>query len=602
MIGNVITKLRKQGLFLKLFLVTLISIVTVSLLTLSITISMSEKLFLQTFSITNGKLLNQMKSNLESYNNAIATGATMIAQNAAIRTYLSGGETEAVALAMKTYRMTEGMKSIQSNFSAYDVGIMIVGANGRSYSTDPWYWSVSAEELKDHPITKTTMAHPAQILYQLYRGDDPKANEQEPMLVASKALFDQSTGRIYGTLYVVIRDRNFKPFYANFTSEGNDVVLLNKEGVIVSSNRTELIGISDEGLLQEVVTDQDEGEDDQSAYIMGNERIVFSEYLPEFEFYLVNMIDKKAVTGQMVNAKAVTLTIMAIVAISLVIVFLITRRMTQSLRVLVEQMSSIPTSGFDHHVDVANSSYEVKELGNAFNFMLDALHDYVDRLMETQKQQRNAELAALQMQINPHFLYNTLASVKFLVQQGNKDKAAGTINALISLLQNTVSDIHSTIPVRQELETLKHYVYINHVRYGEKIRVHYFVEPDSLDYHMPKLILQPFIENAFFHAFNIKGEGRILIMIAVQEDQLVCEVVDDGDGMNLEQNPPKEDSLPAPMSKRQLFSGIGICNVDDRIKLMYGEKYGVHITSKRGEGTKIILTLPLTRAKDITRI
>ena len=136
---------------------------------------------------------------------------------------------------------------------------------------------------------------------------------------------------------------------------------------------------------------------------MGNERIVFSEYLPEFEFYLVNMIDKKAVTGQMVNAKAVTLTIMAIVAISLVIVFLITRRMTQSLRVLVEQMSSIPTSGFDHHVDVANSSYEVKELGNAFNFMLDALHDYVDRLMETQKQQRNAELAALQMQINPHF-------------------------------------------------------------------------------------------------------------------------------------------------------------------------------------------------------
>ena len=75
-------------------------------------------------------------------------------------------------------------------------------------------------------------------------------------------------------------------------------------------------------------------------------------------------------------------------------------------------------------------------------------------------------------------------------------------------------------------------------------------------------------------------------MIAVQEDQLVCEVVDDGDGMNLEQNTPNEDSLPAPMSKRQLFSGIGIRNVDDRIKLMYGEKYGVHITSKRGEGTK----------------
>ena len=117
------------------------------------------------------------------------------------------------------------------------------------------------------------------------------------MLVASKALFDQSTGRMYGTLYVVIRDRNFKPFYANFTSEGNDVVLLNEEGVIVSSNRTELIGMGMRA-LQEVVTDQGEGEDDPSAYVMGNERIVFSEYLPEFEFYLVNMIDKKAVTDR----------------------------------------------------------------------------------------------------------------------------------------------------------------------------------------------------------------------------------------------------------------------------------------------------------------
>jgi len=227
--------------------------------------------------------------------------------------------------------------------------------------------------------------------------------------------------------------------------------------------------------------------------------------------------------------------------------------------------------------------------------MLDSLHDYVDRLMETQKQQRNAELAALQMQINPHFLYNTLASIKFLVQQGNKEKAAGTINSLISLLQNTVSDVQSTIPVSQELESLKHYVYINHVRYGEKIRVNYFVEPESLDYHMPKLILQPFIENAFFHAFNLKDEGRILIMIAVQEDQLVCEVVDNGDGMDLDPNFLKEEQLPASKHKRQLFSGIGIRNVDDRIKLLYGESYGINITSKRNEGTKIIITLPLLK-------
>ncbi|MEF2967970.1 sensor histidine kinase [Paenibacillus sp. M1] len=600
MISGMMSRLRKQGLFLKLFLVTLISIVTVSLLTLAITIRMSEKLFVETFSITNGKLLSQIKANLEGYNNAVATSVTAIAQNAAIRSYLSSGETEAVPLAIQTYNMTQGMKSIRSNLSAYDVAIMIVGANGRSYTTDPWYWPVTGDMLKNHPLTEKTKAHPAQIMYQLYMGKDREGNKEEPVLVASKALFDRVGGKTYGLAYVAIRDRNFKPLYANFTSEGNDVLLLNNEGLIISGNRDGLIGRSDPQLLREAALARRDHNQAASSYVQGREAILLSEYLPELNFYLVNLIDKRAAIGQMVNAKAVTLTIMGIVAVSLIPVFLITRKMTKSLRVLVDQMSAVPFGGFDHYVDVTASSYEVRELGNAFNFMLEELNDYVNRLMETEKQQRNAELAALQMQINPHFLYNTLASVKFLVQQGNKEKAAETINALISLLQNTVSDPASTIPVSQELETLKHYVFINHVRYGERIRVHFFVEPESLDYRLPKLMIQPFIENAFFHAFHKKAEGSIVIMIAVREDRLVCEVADNGDGMDAREYKDNcsdtQEELPATRRNRQLFSGIGIRNVDNRIKYMYGDNYGVEITSKPGEGTKVKIALPLNKS------
>lgn len=587
---------------MKLFLVTLVSIVAVSLLTLYITIGMSEKLFLRTFTITNSKLLSQMKSNLESYNNAVATSATMMNQNGAIRTYLSGGETDAASLAIETYNMAEGMKAIRSNLGAYEVGITIVGVNRRSYSADPWYWSVSTEELKDHPITRESLDYPAQILYRLYEEPDEDGHKGEPMLVAVKALYDRASRNVYGMMYVAIRDRHFKPFYANFTSEGNDVVLMNRQGRIISGNRAELIGLEVPELLNEVKSEPSRGFQAEGAEILGGERVVFSEYLPEFDVYLVNLIDKQAVTSQMVNVKAITLTTMAIVLGSLVIVFWITRNMTKSLRMLVGQMANIPTSGFEHHVDVsAGSSYEVKELGTAFNYMLDELNDYVSQLMETQKQQRNAELAALQMQINPHFLYNTLASVKFLVQQGSKEKAADTIHALISLLQNTVSDVESTIPVRQELAILDDYVRINHARYGERIRVNVFAEPESLDYGVPKLIMQPFIENAFFHAFNEKGEGSILVMVSVQDEGLLCEVVDNGDGMDLAHRENAGVPLPEQKHRRQLFSGIGIRNVHDRIKLMYGEGYGVDISSSRGEGTKIQIRLPLIKPKDIAK-
>lgn len=595
MIRGKITSLKKQSLFVKLFLVTLVSIITVSLLSVAITIRMSENLFLSTFSITNEKLLGQVKSDLESYNNAVATTATLIAQSGSIRTFLTSSETDSVSLSMQAYAMTERIKSIISNLSAYDVGVTIVGANGRSYTTDPWFWSVTADELNNHEITEQTKAHPREILYQLY-DEDQEGTKQEPVLVASKALYQHYTGNIYGTLYITFRDQDFQSFYENFTSEGNDVLLMSSQGRIISSNRSELIGQRVPSLLHAVGKQEDSGLGSTNLSFEGSELTILSEYLPEFDFYLVNLLDRETAMGNMVNVKAITLVIMSIVLLSLIVVYLITRKMTKSMRGLVHHMSQIPTSGFNQRVDVSKSGYEVEELGSAFNYVLDELNVYVDRLVETQKEQRKAELAALQMQINPHFLYNTLASVKFLVQQGNKEKAAETINALITLLQNTVSNVQSTVPVRQELDTLKNYVFINHVRYGERIQVHYFIEPESMDYQIPKLILQPFIENAFFHAFNHKEEGNIFILISVQDDHLVCEVNDNGDGMALNSDEIAEGSmLPMTKRNRKLFSGIGIQNVDHRLKFMYGDNYGVNISSVIGEGTQINITIPLRK-------
>ncbi|WP_320416904.1 sensor histidine kinase [Paenibacillus polygoni] len=591
--------MNKRSLFVKLFLVTLISIITVSLLSVAITIRMSENLFLKTFSITNEKLLGQVKSDLEAYNNAVATSATLVAQSSGVRKYLSSSETDSVSLSMQTYAMTQRIKTIISNLSAYDVGVTLVGANGRSYTTDPWYWTVTVDELNNHEITKQTKANPREILYQLYYDRDQEGAEQKPVLVASKALYEPYTGNIYGTLYITFRDQDFQSFYENFTSEGNDVLLMSSRGQIISSNRIELIGQHVPSLLHAVGMQEKSGLGSTSLSFEGRKITVLSEYLPEFDFYLVNLLDRETAMGNMINVKTMTLMIMSVVLLSLIVVYLITRKMTKSMRELVHHMSQIPTSGFNQRVDVSKSGYEVEELGNAFNYVLDELNVYVDRLVETQKEQRKAELAALEMQINPHFLYNTLASVKFLVQQGNKEKAADTINALITLLQNTVSNVQSAVTVRQELDTLKNYVFINHVRYGDRIRVNYFIEPESMDYQIPKLILQPFIENAFFHAFNHKEEGTILIMISVQDDHLVCEVNDNGDGMDIGSAETVEGkTLPVTKRNRKLFSGIGIQNVDHRLRFMYGDSYGVDISSVIGEGTRIKITIPLLKQEE----
>lgn len=178
-----------------------------------------------------------------------------------------------------------------------------------------------------------------------------------------------------------------------------------------------------------------------------------------------------------------------------------------------------------------------------------------------------------------------------MVQQGGKEETEATINAFISLLQNTIGNVSETITVKQEMDNLRNYVLINQKRYGDRIKVNYFVTPDCMDLQIPKLILQPFMENSFFHGFIRKPAGFINVLVWQDGNTLICEVIDNGDGMEVSE----DNNLPNTRRKQQHFSGIGVRNVHERIQLIYGEEYGVTIASSLGEGTKVRITLPIQK-------
>ncbi|MDR6716163.1 sensor histidine kinase [Paenibacillus sp. 2003] len=580
-------QLSRLGLFPKLFLVMVVSIVLVSVLILWTTIHMSTNLFTETFSITNSKVLNQIKTNFESFNEAIAAVSNNVTQSGSIRGFLSEGDADSLTMAKSFYNMRETMDRIQSITESYEVGITIIGINGRSYSTNRAHLQLSVDELKQEPITMEAAETPSRLIFDDYQNEAMIGSQQ--MISATKALTDRTRSRIYGTLYVTMREDIFRQFYSSFTSRGNDVVIMNEKGEIVSSNREDWIGTTQLDLLSYARDMNNNSPRSINARVMDQDSVVLSEYLPFYRFYIVNVVDKDLAMGQLIDMKTVALICAAIVVGALILVFLITSQITKSLRRLVKQMSNITKSDLDNYIPVSGS-YESRQLGHAYNYMLDELHDYVDQLVQTQHEQRNAELAALQSQINPHFLYNTLASVKVLVQQGNKDRAAETINALIGLLQNTISDVSQTVTVEQEVENLKNYVFINHVRYGGRIKAAFYVAPDCTHYHVPKLMIQPFIENAFFHGFIKKETGTIHVMVSRAGESLICEIMDNGDGI---EGLVMGETLPNPKNNRQLFSGIGIRNVHDRIELLYGSPYGVTIMSTVGEGTRVTVTLPL---------
>ncbi|MDQ6420231.1 sensor histidine kinase [Paenibacillus sp. LHD-117] len=587
---NAFDRFKYNGLFIKMFIIMVVSIIAVSVTSTWTTINTSERVFMQTFSITNSKIIAQITSNMDAFSYAVVMAANSIQQSGSIRGFLTEGDGDSVARSKAYYNMSQQLKRIQSMVDAYEVSIVVTGVNGRSFSTDPTIWPISPEELRGHPITERTLKEPKKIHYQYDDTERSGVAKAEPTIIASKALADRATGRIYGAIYFSIREKEFKRFYESFTSLGNDVAVIDRAGTIVSANRTEWLGQPSLELLQYAERIEQQSLPSVNADIMDKDQIVLSKFLAPFGLYVVNLVDKEAAIGQLTDTRAIVLSVIVIVGVALIVVFLISRRMTKSLTRLVKQISTISKYEFDHHVAV-DGSYETRQIGQAFNAMMDELQEYVKELVHTQKQQRNAELEALQQQINPHFLYNTLASVKFMVQQGSKEKAAATINALISLLQNAIGNVSETIPLSQELVNMKNYVFINHVRYGERIKMNYFVAPNCMGYHVPKLIIQPFIENAFFHGFNRKASGNIYFMAAMEPDALVCEVVDDGDGFDMSGR--EEGQLARPKGKRQLFTGIGVKNVHDRIKLLYGDGYGVTMTSEPSEGTKVKIRIPL---------
>ncbi|HIW34932.1 MAG TPA: sensor histidine kinase, partial [Candidatus Paenibacillus intestinavium] len=535
----------------------------------------------------------QIQTSVENMNYAVSMTASNANDSGEIKRFLTVENQTTIEALRSHYLVSQEINRLQSSVSVYPISMMISGMNGNRHETKNSFWPTAFYDMKDDEITIKTLQEPKKLQYHLDQ-TDKKGNA---VIVASKVLLDRSSGFQYGVIYFAIKETEFKKSYTGFTSVGNDVLLIDKEGLVVSSNRESLVGTNEGQLLSNIIEMDNNDVKVTEIKREGKQHLLLATYLPTYDMYIVNTIDKSAALSQMMNFKTVAVICALIVCIALFIVFIITSRITRSLTLLARQMSRITKRNFGNYFTVSGS-YEINELGNAYNYMLDELNDYINQLIQTQRDQRNAELSALQMQINPHFLYNTLASIKILVQQGNKEKAALTINALIELLQNTIGNVSETISVEDELVNLKNYVLINHIRYGEQINVSYFIDEKCKEYQIPKLIIQPFIENAFFHAFQGRTDGYIYVMISREGSNLVCEIVDNGIGIEQKMHTKQQSTRHSS----HFFSGIGIRNVNDRLELLYGDTYGVNIISSADQGTRIVITMPLISPQKNTKI
>ncbi|MEV5025448.1 cache domain-containing sensor histidine kinase [Paenibacillus sp. LPE1-1-1.1] len=285
--------------------------------------------------------------------------------------------------------------------------------------------------------------------------------------------------------------------------------------------------------------------------------------------------------------------------IALVISILLSLTLTKPIKKLEGHMKKVEKGDFDTRFAIEGTN-EIGKLARTFNLMTGKIKELMNQVVQEQEDKRISELKALQAQIHPHFLYNTLDSIIWMAEMNKMGDVIKMTSALSKLLRSTISKGEELIPLRAELAHIEHYLTIQNIRYRNKFTYSIDVDQAIMDCKILKIVLQPIVENAIYHGIKNKADaGHILIKGDRTSDGITLQIIDDGvgtDAAKLQASVSKGRSLDTlsarSASASSATSGLGLQNVNHRIQLNYGDRFGLSFDSELDEGTTVTLRMP----------
>ena len=306
----------------------------------------------------------------------------------------------------------------------------------------------------------------------------------------------------------------------------------------------------------------------------------------------VSYVDEQIVVKVTGMIRAVLFVAVMVILATVLAGALLARSFSKPAKELASAMSKFVKEAESFEFYPVKGTEEIEALSDAFGHMVLQIQELMEKVRNEEITLRKTELNALQAQINPHFLYNTLDSIAWMCEVGRTEEAIEMVNALARLFRISISRGHELITVEQELKHAECYLKIQKFRYKSQFTYEFKVEESCLGYLCNKITLQPLIENAIVHGLDMSEKGEILIEVFEQGQDIIMTVSDNGVGMTHTQC---EEILQKDSHQN---NGIGIKNVNDRVKIYFGEQYGVTIFSELDEGTKVEIRMPKILEED----
>lgn len=425
-------------------------------------------------------------------------------------------------------------------------------------------------------------------------GNYTSISSEKYVVTLFRMIKDIDSGKNLGHSILFFKQKFFEDCYKGISLDKGEILLLiDREGTVLFSNRMDFVATNIS--TQKIYTDLAK----KDRYFFGsidnaNKELIVHKKSAQTGWTLIKAVSMTEIQNQKkIAANTTILLIAGTMLMCGLFSFFLSGNFTKPIQMLVKYVNEIAQGNFNESIKLKGQN-EIGELGKNINKMSSDIQNLMEEGIRKEREKRKAEIKMLQNQINPHFLYNTLNSIKWMASLQGADGIGEMVSRLGRILKAILGNMNEKILLSDELNILDDYIYIQKIRYKGKINFYREIDDDRLlQCYVMKFILQPIVENAIFHGIEPKeGIGEIKLSIRRAEEKLVLEVWDNGIGISdKKMNSVLEKHCKGKGTKG--LSGIGLCNIHERIQLMYGKEYGLSFESVKGEYTKVLVSFPL---------
>ena len=530
-------------------------------------------------------IIQQMNQNIDSYIDYMENIAYLISSNEDVQDYLFDETVDNEG----RYRILNQFRTIlDSRSDIRNVGI--ISKNGRmlindgsksvnqdlDLNTQEWY----SKALKSPNGPILTSSHVQHII----------SGERPWVITLSRGIRDRSgSGEKEGVFFI---DLNYSAIselcdQSTVGTKGYAFILDAKGNIVYHPQQQQLYNeLQTENISLIMDTDKDTVLTDTG----NNGKLYSISRSDKTGWTVVDCTNVRELLSKSRQAQSVyVLTAIVLVIVALLFSRFMARSITLPIQKLRDSMKKVQEGDFSVSDVVVDSRNEIGSLTKSFDVMTHRIQELMEQNVHEQEEKRKSELKALQSQINPHFLYNTLDSIIWMAEGKKNEEVVLMTASLARLLRQSISNEDEVVPIANEVEYARGYLTIQKMRYKDKLEFQIDVDPSILYIPLIKLVLQPIIENAIYHGLKYKESKGLLIVKGFMKDgNAVLQVIDDGVGMD-------EETLSHIYDKHKVnyhSNGVGVYNVQKRLKLYYGDDYGITYESEKGKGTTATITIP----------